>query len=338
MVIDMHSHWMPPRLADALRARSDRPRIIKDAAGREHLEMQRGAVPLDVNFANAHARIQLMDEMGVAVSVLSLSGIYGVEQLPIEESLPLVRMFNDELSEVCRQYPQRFHGIAVLPVADLDESAREFDRAMRLPGIIGALIPGNGFLTLERARRFEPIFHLAQQYAAMMFIHSGFLPNDTSLPPENNVDNGAERRGTLDMQSRLSSIMLTLCLTDFLKPYPDVTVQLHNLGGNIPFEIERLDHISMDRTPNARTPSAKIRDSRILVDCNSMGARGIERAVEVYGAERILFGSDGTRFGMQWTSNAIADANLSEAQRDMIRTTNARSVLRRVGRAVSVAA
>ena len=67
-------------------------------------------------------------------------------------------------------------------------------------------------------------------------------------------------------------------------------------------------------------------------------ARGIERAVEVYGAERILFGSDGTRFGMQWTSNAIADANLSEAQRDMIRTTNARSVLRRAGRAVSVAA
>ena len=46
MVIDMHSHWMPPRLADALRERSERPRIIKDAVGREHLEMQRGAVPM----------------------------------------------------------------------------------------------------------------------------------------------------------------------------------------------------------------------------------------------------------------------------------------------------
>ena len=46
MVIDMHSYWMPPRLADALRERSEWPRIIKDAVGREHLEMPRGALPL----------------------------------------------------------------------------------------------------------------------------------------------------------------------------------------------------------------------------------------------------------------------------------------------------
>ena len=87
------------------------------------------------------------------------------------------------------------------------------------------------------------------------------------------------------MQMRLSSIMLTLCMTDFLAPFPDVVVQSHNLGGNIPFEIERLDHISMDRVPDEEPPSSKIKRSRVLVDCNSMGARGIERAVEVYGAD-----------------------------------------------------
>jgi hypothetical protein len=43
MVIDMHSNLMPPRLSDAIRERSERPRIIKDAAGREHLEMPSGA-------------------------------------------------------------------------------------------------------------------------------------------------------------------------------------------------------------------------------------------------------------------------------------------------------
>ena len=104
-------------------------------------------------------------------------------------------------------------------------------------------------------------------------------------------------------------------------------MQSHNLGGNIPFEIERLDHISMDRVPDEEPPSSKIKRSRVLVDCNSMGARGIERAVEVYGADRILFGSDGTRFGMTWTDRAITDAAISDEEKALIRSGNALTFL-----------
>jgi hypothetical protein len=39
------------------------------------------------------------------------------------------------------------------------------------------------------------------------------------------------------MQASLSAVMVTLCLTDYLAPYPDVMVHVHNLGGNIPYEI-----------------------------------------------------------------------------------------------------
>ena len=35
------------------------------------------------------------------------------------------------------------------------------------------------------------------------------------------------------------SVMVTLSLTDLPADYPDAVIQVHNLGGNIPFEIER---------------------------------------------------------------------------------------------------
>ena len=83
----------------------------------------------------------------------------------------------------------------------------------------------------------------------------------------------------------------------------------HNLGGNIPFEVERMDHRSLCDDPKAtELPSKRIRATNFICDCNSLGARSIELAVGVYGAEKIVFGSDGTDFGMDWTQKAINEA------------------------------
>ena len=132
-----------------------------------------------------------------------------------------------------------------------------------------------------------------------------------------------------DMQSRLSSNMITFCMTDFLKPYPNVTVMSHNLGGNIPFEIDRMDHRNMCDTPDLELPSKKLKTAPVVVDCNSLSGRAIEPAVHVYGADKIVFGSDGTDFGMNWTNNAINEARITDAEKQAIRDGNARRLLAR---------
>jgi predicted TIM-barrel fold metal-dependent hydrolase len=140
------------------------------------------------------------------------------------------------------------------------------------------------------------------------------------------------------MQSRLSSNMLTFCMTDFLKPYPNVTVMSHNLGGNIPFEIDRMDHRTMCDRPGEELPSKRIKAAPIIVDCNSLSGRALELAVQVYGAERIVFGSDGTDFGMDWTQKAIAEARITDAEKRAILAGNANRILSRVNSRVAAAA
>jgi predicted TIM-barrel fold metal-dependent hydrolase len=60
--------------------------------------------------------------------------------------------------------------------------------------------------------------------------------------------------------------------------------------------------------------------------------------VQVYGADKIVFGSDGSDFGMNWTNNAIAEARISEAERQLIRDGNAKRMLARVNRRFAAAA
>jgi len=132
------------------------------------------------------------------------------------------------------------------------------------------------------------------------------------------------------MQASLSSAMVTLCLTDYLASYPDAMIHVHNLGGNIPYEVERMDHRSLLDTPDEELPSSRFRKARVFVDCNSFGPRAIEAAVNLYGAERIVCGTDGSAFGVDWTRKALADARIGEAEREQILRQNAAALLARV--------
>ena len=57
---------------------------------------------------------------------------------------------------------------------------------------------------------------------------------------------------------------------------------------------------------------------RTLVDCNSLGAQAIELGVSLYGADRIMFGTDGSAFGAEWSMRAVAEARIEEWEKRAI--------------------
>ena len=70
----------------------------------------------------------------------------------------------------------------------------------------------------------------------------------------------------------------------------------------------------------------------MYVDCNSFGPRSIEAAVSLYGAERIVCGTDGTVFGCDWTRKALTEALIGEEAREQILHHNAAAMLARVAK------
>jgi predicted TIM-barrel fold metal-dependent hydrolase len=331
-MIDMHAHWRPAELADALRARTREPRILRNSNGVEVLKAPRmGEASLAEAFDDVDFHLGRMDRQGVEVSVLSLLGSYcWVEAQPLDVSGPLCRIVNDRLSAICEEHPGRFAAFAALPLIDISAAAAELERALGLPGMIGAQIPGNAFLTHKDAEAMRPLLEVANRHRAVLFIHHGPRPGDAFPKVTGDTDNARRRNGTLDMQASLSSVMVTLCLTDYLAPYPDLTIQVHNLGGNIPYEVERMDHRCLLDTPTEELPSSRFRKAKVYVDCNSFGPRAIEAAVSLYGAERIVCGTDGSEFGCDWTRKALAEAQIGEEAREQILRRNAAAMLARV--------
>ncbi len=330
MMIDMHAHWRPAEVADALRAREREPRIARNADGAEVLKSRMGDEPLATAFDDVDFHIQRMDRQDVSVSVLSLLGSFcWVEAQPLEISGPLCRRINDRLSAICQDHPGRFAAFAALPLTDMTAAAAELERALGLPGMMGAQIPGNLFLTAADAEAARPLLEVANRHKAVLFVHHGPRPGDAFPKIGGGTDNARRRNGTLDMQASLSSVMVTLCLTDVMAAYPDASVVVHNLGGNIPYEIERMDHRSLLDTPEEELPSARVRRAKVYVDCNSFGPRAIEAAVALYGAERIVCGTDGSAFGVDWTRKALEEARISAEEREQIMHGNAAAMIAR---------
>ena len=320
MPIDCHAHWIPRAVAESLRKRRAVPRIEQTPQGEMFVTWQgrRPFAPL----ADLDSRLELMDRHRVTIQVLSLAGLFGIDCLPIEESLPLVTAFNDAVAAVQRSYPQRFAAIAALPLADVGLACRELARAHTL-GLRGAILQADGFASLASAERFRPVFATGDRLHSHFFIH----PGPIEPQPERQLrgirdDNAWQRRIVLETQARLSEVVVTLDLSDFLESFPHVTVQIANLGGAIPFLIERMDAVHRDHASDELLPSERLR--RCYVDTASFGPRSIEMAVACFGADRVLLGTDCPIFDTNSMLRSVSNARLDAEARNLLLDGNAR--------------
>src|SRR5205823_1248578 len=70
-MIDMHAHWRPAELIDALRARTKEPRIVRNQDGVEVVKSRIGEEPLSKAFDDVGFHLARMDRQGVSTSALS---------------------------------------------------------------------------------------------------------------------------------------------------------------------------------------------------------------------------------------------------------------------------
>lgn len=320
MVIDCHAHWIPPELADALRRRHAAPRIVGVPDGERFFTYDYSR-RFDAALGDLDARRSFMRRNGVAMQILSLAGLFGIDCLPVEESAPLVRAFNNAVIEAQRAFPDEFRGLAALPLADIGLARSELERVCA-EGIRGAILPSDGFRTLAGAARFTPLFDVGERESCHFFVHPGPIESPLEVPVHDvRQDNAWQRRIVLDTQARLSEAMMTLNLSGYLDPYPNVTVQVANLGGTIPFLLERMDEVAREQLENDPPPSKQA--PRCYVDTASFGPRAIEMAVACFGADRVLLGTDCPIFNTAHMLKSFDESRLDATTRERARFHNA---------------
>ena len=249
MIVDMHSHYYGG-LVDALKRRTSRPTVTVNQAGQPVLNAMTASTVMTPNYTDIDARIAYLDRAGIQQQLLTFPGSLGVDVLPIDESWHAVVEYNDHLAEVCRHSNKRFIGLAGLPLADMAKAADEMKRVRRTLGMIGVILPGNYFLSLQSAEQLAPVLAAADAEGALVMVHPGLMPNESV--PEPYPDNSILRASALNLQASLAHMALTLIAGRFPERYPNVTFQVVNLGGTLPFIMERIDAIAASRELPAR--------------------------------------------------------------------------------------
>ena len=330
MAIDMHTHFVPPRMADALRQRTEPPWIEAMPDGSERIHLPIGALAFGDDYSDMVGRIAFMDARGVDRQVLSFPGLFGLDSLPVGECGALLELFNDEVSALSRAQPARFTGLAALPFADMEAAVAELRRGCTELGLAGAILPNNAFLTIAEAEKLRPVFEAGNEIGVHFFIHPGRRPDE--VPPPGAAANTDDpfpdlgfARQALNVQANVAHATATLLFSDFLDDYSNVTVHMANLGGTLPMVIERMEQVVETRRIDGDRPMT--RTKRLHVDCSSLGARALELAVSIFGADRIVMGTDCPIFSTDWTLAAIRDANVSDADRQAILRGNAERLL-----------
>jgi aminocarboxymuconate-semialdehyde decarboxylase len=324
MSIDMHSHYYGG-LVDGLRRREARPSVSKNSAGQLVLNAMTASTVMTPGYTDLAARRAFMDRARISTQLMTFPGALGVDVMPIAEARDIVCDFNDHLAEICRGSGGAFVGLGGLPLADMAEAAGEMRRLRSVLRLGGAILPGNYFLSAAAADLLRPVLAVANDAGALIMVHPGLMPGE--LPPEPYADGSILRASALNLQASLSHMALTLLTNGFLDAYPNITFQVVNLGGTLPFIVERMEAIGASRDLPGSVGTAALR--RLVYDSASLGPRALETAVRVIGADRIMLGTDYPIFEPAKVLDSVKSAMISAADQAMVRSGTASAILER---------
>jgi aminocarboxymuconate-semialdehyde decarboxylase len=286
MTIDIHAHFADPHYIEELQRVLDLD--VEHTADGKTLFRHNGYTLAwtRADMFDPDQRLRDMDRKRIDMRAVSLStpNVYpwtGAEQIRI------TRHVNDVLARQCRAHPDRFIGLASLPLHDVDASLAEIDRAVGELGLKGLAIGSNiGGPPLNHSR-FEPLWARINALRLPVFEHPMF-PRDTSELNE------FELPLRVGMIFDTTLVAARLIYSGVFERYPDFPYILAHTGGALLIALERLDNgyrLFPDcRKHIDRLPSEYAR--RLFYDTCAFGEAALMLAVDSVGPSQLLFGTD----------------------------------------------
>jgi aminocarboxymuconate-semialdehyde decarboxylase len=293
MPIDIHAHYVPPQLIDAIAARG------KDIGVR--LVPSNGAQPalhFDYGFKvrpffprliePVAARRAWLDEQGIDLQIVGTwPDIFGYG-LAIEACVAWHRMLNDTLAAWCADNSDRFAWIGSVPLIDAEAAAVELERAGTL-GACGVIISSNIENTNLGELALDAFWRKAEALAMPVLIHPVLVG---PAPRAAKFGLAQVAQYTFDTTLGVSSLLMSGVLDRF----PRLKLVLSHGGGAYPYLAGRFDimHRRMDRAAQgdvaAKMPSAYA--TQMAYDSIVHAPKALRFLIEVAGLDNVVLGTD----------------------------------------------
>ena len=327
MRIDAHTHYLSEGMLAALRRRREPPFVERTATGVELLRSREMSFAFTPEHYDPVVREAFMRRVGLDAQILSFPAGRGLDVLPGSEGEGLVRDYNDHLAAHCRAHPGRFFGLGGLPYAEMTAAARELRRLRRDSGLIGAVVPAGYFRSEAGLEELMPVLEAAEDTGACLMVHPS--PRVGDAPAPRFADQAMHRVSTVELFGSLAHVMVTILCSERLASLRNIVVHVIDLGGAGLVMYERMRQ--MEAVRERRVIAQFERFGQLRFDNSSLGPRALEMAVKVYGAERIMLGTDYPYFPVADSIRALDEADLSASDREQVSCGTAWALLARYG-------
>jgi len=318
--IDVQTHFLPSTMVGVLESRERQPRIVERGDLRMVEYGDGAAYPLVEEMVDIERKLEQMDRAGLGMSVLSLN-IPGFDGLDPADAPSVAREVNAEMAEIASSRPDRLSSLAALPMQVPQEAAAELERAVA-GGMKGAILYSNaGGRSLDEPD-FRVVFETAARLDAPLLMHPTYPLSAPSLQAHALVP-------VIGFLFDTTTATMRLILDGVFQRHPDLKLIVGHAGSVIPYIVGRIDYES-SRIPGGLgalegLPSEGIQ--KLYVDTVTAWPPSLSLVVDYLGADRVLYATDHPFWDPARTREAMAEVELSSADREAIESGNARRLL-----------
>src|ERR671923_868126 len=118
--------------------------------------------------------LDFLDDVGIEWTVLypTTALAYG-KIVSLDYAVAVSRAYNDWLYDTYIRFNPRFKGMAIIPMQDPEEPAKELRRVVTELGMFGAMLPSNGLPQPLGAKIYWPVYAEADRLGRALGVHGG---------------------------------------------------------------------------------------------------------------------------------------------------------------------
>jgi uncharacterized protein len=275
-------------------------------------------------------RLQVMDDAGIDIQVLSVAAP-GSQEVPVEHAAALSSAINDRCAEVVAAHPDRFNALASLPTQDPAAALIEAKRAINELGLCGVIINGHTQGRFLDGPEFDEMLGAIEELDVPIYLHPTYPPQQVAdvyfsgLPEETG---SALATAAWGWHVETGLHVLRLAATGVFERHPALQIVVGHMGENLPFSLMRADSVLSKRAPGSPSVAQVVREHVHLTISGYATTPPLLCALQVFGADRIMFSADYPFGDAAEHAKFLAEAPISPADREKIAHRNAQLLFR----------
>ena len=279
--IDIHAHISPEACFHAMREGRDWHGLTPAEIYNRHQDNPR-------TMWTPEQRISDMNSLGVDVQVLSTGALFYRYNRDAAQVAAMDIECNDSVSQLTKDHPDRFAGLANLPMQDIRASVAELERSCTQLGLKGAMIGDHVNGKNYDDPEFFPLWEAAEQLGAVMMIHQSGATMVTPRLDKNHLTN------TIGNLADRAVTFASFVFGGVMDKSPNLRVLLCHGGGYTCYGIGRMDRgwlvRSEARVNIQQPPSAYL--NKFYYDCLTQNEAALRYLIDTVGIDKVLFGTD----------------------------------------------